>query len=113
MSFEFGIGDLVAVSTLANKVRRRFVDAPEQFRALADEVKSLSNVLRDLEDIDLLPEKDLSDRQQADLQDHLRGCNNVLEELDQRLYKYWGSDEVGKSSKLRERSRRLWERLDW
>jgi hypothetical protein len=37
MSFGFGIGDIVAVLTLASKLRKRFVDSPAQFRAISDE----------------------------------------------------------------------------
>jgi hypothetical protein len=37
MSFGFSIGDIIAVSQLANKVRRGFVDAPDQYRAISDE----------------------------------------------------------------------------
>lgn len=37
MSFGFGIGDIIAVSQLANKVRKRFVDSPDQFKAISDE----------------------------------------------------------------------------
>jgi len=70
MSFGFSIGDIIAVSTLAHKVRKQFIDAPEQFRAISDEVKSLLNVLRDLEDV--LPERDLNESKESDLQDHLK-----------------------------------------
>jgi hypothetical protein len=37
MSFGFSVGDIIAVLQLANKVRKQFVDAPDQFRAIADE----------------------------------------------------------------------------
>ena len=37
MSFGFGIGEIIAVSQLANKVRKRFVDSPDQFKAISDE----------------------------------------------------------------------------
>jgi hypothetical protein len=37
MSFGFSVGDFVAVLQLANQVRQRFVDAPEQFKAISDE----------------------------------------------------------------------------
>lgn len=107
MSFGFSIGDTIAVSTLANKVRKRFVGAPEQFKAIGDEVKSLSNVLRDLEDADLSPERDLTSHQQADLGDHMRGCGNILEELEGRLNKYDGLNDGRKLSKFGERTRRF------
>ena len=37
MSFGFGVGDIIAVAHVANKVRKRFVDSPEQFKAVTDE----------------------------------------------------------------------------
>lgn len=37
MSFGFGVGDIIAVANLANKIRQRFVDSPEQFKAIATE----------------------------------------------------------------------------
>jgi hypothetical protein len=37
MSFGFSVGDIIAVATLANKIRQRFVDAPEQFKAIPEE----------------------------------------------------------------------------
>lgn len=37
MSFGFSIGDFVALLQLATKLRRDFVGAPAQFKALSDE----------------------------------------------------------------------------
>ena len=37
MSFGFSIGDFIAAIELTNKIRREFVDAPSQFRAISDE----------------------------------------------------------------------------
>ena len=58
MSFGYSVGDLIAVIQLANKVRRRFVDSPAQFRAISDEVKCLSNLLRDADDT--IPDRSLT-----------------------------------------------------
>ncbi|KAL4863965.1 hypothetical protein BDV12DRAFT_201609 [Aspergillus spectabilis] len=52
MSFGYSIGDFIAVLHLVNDVRKRFVNAPVQFRQVSADVKSLSNVLRDIDDID-------------------------------------------------------------
>jgi hypothetical protein len=41
MSFGFSVGDFVTVLQLANKIRERFVDAPEQFEAISDEWATL------------------------------------------------------------------------
>jgi hypothetical protein len=37
MSFGFSIGDFIAVIEHANKLRKNFVGAPAQFKALSDE----------------------------------------------------------------------------
>lgn len=37
MSFGFSVGDFVAVLQLANDVRKQFVDAPSQFKAISEE----------------------------------------------------------------------------
>jgi hypothetical protein len=37
MSFGYGVGDFLKALELANEIRTRFVDAPEQFEAISDE----------------------------------------------------------------------------
>jgi hypothetical protein len=37
MSFGYSVGDCIAILQLANKVRERFNDAPEQFKAISNE----------------------------------------------------------------------------
>ena len=37
MSFGFSVGDFIAAIELANKIRKEFVDAPGQFKAVSDE----------------------------------------------------------------------------
>jgi len=37
MSFGFSVGDFVAVCQLASKIRKEFVSAPSQFKAISDE----------------------------------------------------------------------------
>lgn len=72
-------------------------------------VKSLSNTLRDIED--LLQERDLTDQQNSDLKDIAEGCCNVLADLEKALGKYHSLDARPKS--LRDKSRRVWARLTW
>jgi hypothetical protein len=42
MSFGFGVGDFITVLQLANAIRGRFDDAPEQFRAIQSNLKRVS-----------------------------------------------------------------------
>jgi hypothetical protein len=37
MSFGFSVADFLTVIELANKIRSRFVDAPDQFKAISNE----------------------------------------------------------------------------
>jgi hypothetical protein len=37
MSFGFSVGDFIAVIELANRIRKEFVNAPSQFKAISDE----------------------------------------------------------------------------
>ena len=110
MSFGYSIGDLIAVVQLANKVRRRFVDSPAQFRAISDEVKCLSNLLRDLDD--MIPDRSLTQKHVVDLQDNLHACKNLLNDLDITLGKYQVLDMSGPTT-LNAKSRRIWKRLKW
>ena len=41
MSFGFGVGDFLTVSKLALDVYTAYKDAPEDFRNISDEIKSL------------------------------------------------------------------------
>lgn len=45
MSFGVGVGDIIAVLALASKIRERFIDSPDEFRAISDEYEvQISNV---------------------------------------------------------------------
>jgi hypothetical protein len=37
MSFGFSVGDFIAAIEFANRIRKEFVDAPSQFKAISDE----------------------------------------------------------------------------
>lgn len=45
MSFGFSAGDFLAVISLANKIRKEFVDAPSQFKAISDECVTLTSFI--------------------------------------------------------------------
>ncbi|OBT51264.1 hypothetical protein VE04_08627 [Pseudogymnoascus sp. 24MN13] len=109
MSFGFGGGDVVAVASLANKIRQRLCDSPEQFKAIASEVRGLSIVLQDADII--LPEKELIDQQKTELNEIVQGCHNLLEELNITLDKYQELDPGAKTTNGRHR--RVWKRLNW
>jgi len=37
MSFGFSVGDFITVLQLAKEIRQRFIEAPEQFKAISEE----------------------------------------------------------------------------
>jgi hypothetical protein len=37
MSFGYSVGDFIAVLELANNIRKQFIDAPDQFKAISKE----------------------------------------------------------------------------
>jgi hypothetical protein len=74
-------------------------------------VKSLSNTLRDIED--LLQERDLNDRQNSDLKDIAKGCRDVLIDLENALGKYHNLDDDDGPNGFLDKSRRVWAGLTW
>jgi hypothetical protein len=74
-----------------------------------DRVKSLSNVLRDIDD--LLPERELTSQQQIELHDIAEGCGNVLKTLNETLEKYQELDSSPKT--FGRKARKAWKKLKW
>ena len=46
MSFGWGVGDILAISGLAIKMYTAYKDAPDNYKHIADEVKSLHIVIK-------------------------------------------------------------------
>lgn len=85
MSFGFGVGDFIAVIQVATKIRKRFSDAPTQFQAISDEVKSLSILLSDVAVYADTWEETLSLSQAKELESIVKGSRGVLEDLESLL----------------------------
>ncbi|KFY72189.1 hypothetical protein V499_07656 [Pseudogymnoascus sp. VKM F-103] len=109
MSFGFSVGDIIAAVELANRIRKEFVNAPSQFKAISDEARSLSIVLQDVED--RLSGPDLDEKQAKELREITNSCCDVLSELKRTLDKYseLKSGYAGAGS----RAKRIWNRLKW
>ncbi|KAM7205912.1 Ankyrin repeat-containing domain protein [Rhypophila sp. PSN 637] len=90
MSFGFGVGDILAVLKLANKVRKDFLGAPKQAQEVCDEVRNLSIVLIDV-DVTI---------------------SGVLEDLEQILGKFTDISSTNGPS-LGNRVKRVWKQLKW
>jgi hypothetical protein len=74
-------------------------------------VKSLSNVLRDIEDI---PDwQKPTTQQKTELEDIAVGCRNVLEELKDTLGKYQELDSNSNARTFARKARRVWKKVKW
>ena len=108
MSFGYGVGDVITVSSLALKVIQNTRQALGQYDELTREVTSLHIVLKKLQAETTNPESWLhriQDSEKQDLDSIVNGCSHVLQDLDTILEKY---------SMLREEKRsvtKLWQRV--
>ncbi|KAK7952992.1 hypothetical protein PG988_013686 [Apiospora saccharicola] len=106
MSLGFGIGDFIAVGRLAQRVRKDFAGAPEQFQQISSEVRSLTIVIGVS-----TPIEDMSVSQIADLAEILEGCRQVLETITAKLNQYCEFSTGGQSHARS--AKRAWKRLKW
>jgi hypothetical protein len=72
-------------------------------------VKILSNVLRDVDDIQ--SQRELTGQQKHSLDEIAQGCYDVLEQLNKTLDKYQELDSSVKG--ISGKSRKVWKRLQW
>ena len=86
MSFGYGVGDIMAISRLAFKVYTACKDAPDDYRNISDEVKSLHIIINKAAQHFESATLSTSSRQEG--QEVLKGCQNVLEDLDCLIGKY-------------------------
>jgi len=86
MSYGYGVGDFIAVSKLAWDVYNAYKDAPEDFKNISDEIKSLHIIVDRHKN--QFQDKTLTSDEQAQLREILQGCTNVLEDLDKLHIKY-------------------------
>jgi len=88
MSIGYSVGDILAISKLAWDVYNVYKDAPEDFRNISNEIKSLHIII----DSDNLQAKSqdtkLASEEQEGLREILQGCTDVLKDLDKLLIKY-------------------------
>jgi len=88
MSFGYSVGDIVSIAKLAWDVYNVYKDAPDNFRNISDEIKSLHIIV----DSDILRTKfqdpKLTSEERERLREILQGCTNVLKDLDRLLLKY-------------------------
>jgi hypothetical protein len=103
MSFGFSVGDFLAVIELANKLRKNFVEAPIQFKAISEDVRQLSIVLGDIE----IQSSLYSEDELARLKPVVQGCEALLRSLEATLSKYADIQTSGKEKLVK----RVWKKL--
>ena len=85
MSFGYGV-DIMAISGLALKVYTAYKDAPDDYRNIADEAKSLHIIIEEAPRH--FESTTLSNKKQQRGKEVLEGCQNVLRDLDALIEKY-------------------------
>ncbi|KAE8164833.1 ankyrin repeat-containing domain protein [Aspergillus tamarii] len=80
MSSDYSIEDVNAIVELANTVQKHYIDVPDQYKAILDDVKRQHNQLREIEDGD--SDDPLGEQT---LNDISKGCRDLLQELNAYL----------------------------
>ena len=86
MSFGWGVGDILVISRLAVKVYTAYKDAPDDYKHISNEVKSLQNIVNKA--LRHFQSTALSSDIRQEGQDILKGSQDVLEDLNSLIEKY-------------------------
>ncbi|KAL6808783.1 ankyrin repeat-containing domain protein [Trichoderma camerunense] len=100
--------DFLAIIGHVNQIRKSFAGAPEQFRAISDDVRGFSIVLQDIE----ANCTELSPEQSQEYQSVVTSCKHLLVQLKKTLDNYAGVAEAGETGK-KAAIKRVWKRLKW
>jgi hypothetical protein len=100
MSFGYGVGDVIAVATLAWNVYKLCKDSPGVYKTISSEALSLHVVLKETDD--LIAQETAHDA--ASLTQISMGCKEVLQDLQALLEKY---------NSLGTQAQRTWDRMQF
>ncbi|KAI0141720.1 ankyrin repeat-containing domain protein [Xylariaceae sp. FL1272] len=106
MSFGFGVGDFLAVIKLAHQLQKDFVEAPKEYKALAEDVRSLSIALQDAE----ISGSQLDDSHLEDFKEIVTSCKDLLQDLEKTLDRYKHLSRKN-GAESRQRIKNAWSRL--
>ena len=84
--FGWGVGDIFAISQLAVKVYTAYKDAPDDYRNILDEVESLQFIINKAARHFQSTKLDINSQQEG--QKVLKGCQNILEDLNSLIEEY-------------------------
>ena len=101
MSFGFGVGDFITISTLAMNIYSSCKNSSRDFKSITSEVNSLHVVLKKTSEY--LPEHSL-DTDAAECLESLKNeCYSVLKDIQDLLQKYRSLGMKG----------RIWDKVKW
>ena len=86
MSFGWGGGDVFALAQLAVKVYTAYKDAPDDYKNISEEVKSLEGLINKA--ARHFTSTNLSDIDRQEGSEAMKGCQRVLEDLNDLIEKY-------------------------
>ena len=86
--FGWGIGDILTLSRLAVQVYTAYRDAPDELRNISDEVKSLQIIIDRAKRH--FQGTTLSSNNRQEGREVLKGCQNILEDLNRLIEEYNG-----------------------
>ena len=84
--FGWGVGDIIAISRLAVRVCTAYRDAPEDYKHISNEVKSLQILIDKA--APYFNSATMNNNSQQEGQQALQGCKDVLEGLNSIIEKY-------------------------
>jgi hypothetical protein len=111
MSFGFSVGDFIQLLQITKQTYRNCKQAGGEYLEIAQEVRSLHGILRSLREEAEKPGSVLlrsTSSSTSKLPILVRGCRNVLEDIDRRLAKYQGLADDGATTSA---PKKLWHRL--
>ena len=84
--YGWGVGDIIAISRLAVKVYTAYKDAPDDYRHISDEVESLQIIIKKA--ARHFEGTTIDNNSRPEGQKVLKGCQNVLEDLNSLIEEY-------------------------
>jgi hypothetical protein len=103
MSFGYGVGDVIAVTTLAWNIYKMCKESPGVYKTISSETLSLHVVLRETDE--LIVEETARDAEAATRLNQISmGCKEVLDDLQGLLDKY---------NSLGTQAQRTWDRMEF
>ena len=96
---EWGVGDIITISTLAVQVYTAYQDAPDDYKHISNEIKSLQILIDKA--VPYFESTTLKPNSRQEGQQALTGCKDILEDLNSLIEKYNSSGSSRTSQVLK------------